>query len=116
VIATEIGISQQRAEQALPRFDPPTVAKVAEAVYPLQSVVSGTVVVEVSLGDTGKIADVRVVRGIPALTEPAERSVRQWKFQPAKLDGKAVASKVPWLFLSFHQTLDRVSKLALKNA
>jgi periplasmic protein TonB len=98
VTATEIGIPQQRAEQALPPFDPPTVTKVAEAVYPLQSVVSGTVVLEVSLDDTGKIADVRVVRGIPVLTEPAERSVRQWKFQPAKLDGKAVASKVPVAF------------------
>jgi hypothetical protein len=38
VIAPEIGIPQQRAERGLPRFDPPTVTKVAEAVYPLQSV------------------------------------------------------------------------------
>jgi TonB family protein len=55
-------------------------------------------VLEVSLDDTGKIADVRVVRGIPALTQPAERSVQQWKFQPAKLEGKAVPSKVPVAF------------------
>lgn len=97
-IAAKIVIPQQRAQQPLPRFDPPTVTEVAEAVYPLQSVVSGTVVLEVSLDDKGKIADVRVVRGIPALTEPAERSLRQWKFQPAKLDGKPVASKVPVAF------------------
>ncbi len=98
VIAVKIGVTHQQAEQAPPRFDPPTVVNVVNAVYPLQSVVSGTVVLEVSLDDTGKIAEVRVVRGIPALTESAERSVRQWKFQPAKLDGKAVASKVPVAF------------------
>ena len=60
----------------------------------LQSVVSGTVVLEVSLDDTAKITDIRVVRGIASLTEPAERSVRQWTFQSAKLDGKPVSSKV----------------------
>ena len=96
--ALDIGTAQQRTEQASPRFDPPTVTAVVDVAYPLQSVASGTVVLEVSLDDAGKITDVHVVRGIPSLTEPAERSVRQWKFQPARLDGKPVASKVPVAF------------------
>jgi TonB family protein len=90
-------VSSQRQQEA-PRFVPPAVVSVVEAIYPLQSVAAGTVVLEISLDETGKVIDVRVVRGIPSLTEPAEQSVRQWKFQPAELDGKQVPSKVPVAF------------------
>lgn len=86
--------AQQGAKQTRRRFDPPTVVTAAEAVYPLQSVVSGTVVLEVSLDDAAKITDIRVVRGIASLTEPAERSVREWTFHAARLDGKPVSSKI----------------------
>lgn len=96
--ALAIGAARQGDKQAPPCFDPPVVTTVVDVAYPLQSVASGTVVLEVSLDEFGKITEVRAVREIPSLTEPAERSVRQWKFQPAKLDGKPVASKVPVAF------------------
>lgn len=92
------GPAQQAGRHGTPRFDPPTVTTVTEAVYPLQSIASGTVVLEVSLDDGGKITDVRVVRGIPSLTESAEQAVQGWKFQPARLNGKPVSSKVPVAF------------------
>jgi len=80
------------------RFDPPTVISVVDAVYPVQSLVSGTVVLEVSLDENGKITGVRVVKGIASLTEPARDSVLQWKFTGAKLDGKPVPSKITAAF------------------
>ena len=94
MIATVIGDAQQEVNRARRRFDPPSVITATEAVYPLQSVVSGTVVLEVSLDDAAKITVIRVVRGIASLTEPAQRSVREWTFQAAKLDGKPVPSKM----------------------
>lgn len=94
MIATAIGDAQQEVNRARRRFDPPSVITATEAVYPLQSVVSGTVVLEVSLDDAAKITDIRVVRGIASLTEPAQRSVREWTFQAAKLDGKPVSAKI----------------------
>jgi TonB family protein len=96
IIGLAVGIcaAQQGAKQAPPHYEPPAVITAVEAVYPLQSVAAGTVVLEVSLDETGKITDVRVVRGIASLTEPAERSVRQWKFQSAEFDGKPVSSKI----------------------
>jgi TonB family protein len=97
-LSAGIDAAQHKNNQAVPQFDPPGVLSAVEAVYPLQSVVSGTVVLEVSLDETGKIIDLRVVRGIASLTEPAERSLRQWKFQPAKLAGKPVPSKIPVAF------------------
>ena len=88
------GFAQQANKQGRRHFIPPSVVTATEAVYPLQSVVSGTVVLEVSLDTVGKITDIRVVRGISSLTEPAEHSVREWIFQPANLDGKSVSSKI----------------------
>jgi hypothetical protein len=40
------GAAQQAGRHGAPRFDPPTVTTATEAVYPLQSVASGTVVLE----------------------------------------------------------------------
>lgn len=88
------GFAQQVDKQGRRHFVPPSVVTATEAVYPLHSVVSGTVVLEVSLDTVGKITDIRVVRGIASLTEPAEQSVRQWTFQAASLDGKPVSSKI----------------------
>ena len=97
-------VSKQRKQEA-PRFVAPAVVSVVDATYPLQSIASGTVVLEVSLDETGNITDVRVVREIPSLNEPAEQSVRQWKFHPAELDGKPVPSKVPVAFSFVPPTL-----------
>ena len=96
VLAVALGIAaaQSGTRQVPLRYDPPAVLSTVDAVYPVQSVATGTVVLEVSLDDNGKITEVKVVRGIASLTEPAEHSVRQWKFQPAKLDGKPVPSKI----------------------
>jgi TonB family protein len=97
-IAAGMNSSQQVAKQAAARYEPPGVIAPADVIYPLQSVASGTVVLEVALNDAGEISNVRVVRGIASLTEPAEHSVRQWKFQTAKIDGKPVPSKIPVAF------------------
>jgi TonB family protein len=93
-VVVALGSARQGEKQVRRHFSPPSVVTATEAVYPLQSVVSGTVVLELSLDSAGKITDIRVVRGIASLTEPAERSVRQWTFQAAHLDGEPVSSKI----------------------
>jgi TonB family protein len=97
--AGAIGAFRQATRQ-IPsfRYEPASVVSVVDAVYPLQSVASGTVVLEVSLDEEGKITGIRVVQGIGSLTEPAINSVQQWKFRGAKLDGKPVASKLTAAF------------------
>jgi TonB family protein len=92
-----LGAAQEKKAESSP-YDPPAVVSTVEAIYPLQSIASGTVVLEISLGDKGEITAVRVVRGIPSLTEPAESSIQQWKFRPAHLDGKPVQSKMAVAF------------------
>ncbi len=83
-VVVGLGVAQEGEKQARRHFDPPSVVTAVDAIYPLNSVASGTVVLEVSLDGAGKITDIRVVRGIASLTEPAEDSVRQWTFQPRR--------------------------------
>jgi TonB family protein len=85
----------QKRNQGTPHYEPPTVVSATEAAYPITSVMSGTVVLEAALDDRGSITSVRVVHGIPSLTEEAVRTLRQWKFQPARLNSHPIASKVP---------------------
>jgi outer membrane biosynthesis protein TonB len=101
LIAVVIGLGafQSEVRQVPPlRFEPPSVVGTVDVVYPPQSVASGTVVLEVSLDEDGKIIGIRVVQGIASLTEPAEYSVQQWKFHGAKFEGKPVPSKITTAF------------------
>jgi TonB family protein len=96
LLASLMVLQKEKTQPA--QFDPPSVVSTVEAIYPLQSIVWGTVVLEVSLDDQGTITGVRVVHGIPSLTEPAEFSVRRWKFKPAQLNGEPVPSKIAVAF------------------
>jgi TonB family protein len=84
--------------QTTPKYEPPSVISTAEALYPLNSVASGTVVLEVDLDKRGSIDSVKVLRGIPSLTGPAITAVKKWKFGAAKLDGYGIDSTIPVAF------------------
>lgn len=71
---------------------------------------------EVSLDEFAKITDVRAVREIPSLTEPAERSVRQWKVSQQNLMESLSLQRSLSLFPSFHGTSDRVSRVEQPKA
>jgi protein TonB len=49
--------------------------------------VQGVVILECTVGTDGKVTDVRVLRGIPLLTEAAMDAVRQWVYEPTVLNG-----------------------------
>jgi periplasmic protein TonB len=54
--------------------------------------IHGTVVVEAVIGIDGAVRDVTVLRGLPmGLSEAAVAAVEQWRFEPARLDGRPVA-------------------------
>ena len=84
---------KQEKEKPL-RFEPAQVVSAVEAKYPVTSIATGTVIFEVAVGKSGEIEGVKVVHDIPSLTEEAEHTVRKWKFRPAKLDGKPVATPI----------------------
>jgi TonB family protein len=50
----------------------------------------GTVVMRVTVAVDGSVTRIEVVRPFPALTDPVVTAVRQWRFKPARLDGRPV--------------------------
>ncbi len=63
-------------------------------VYPAMaqaSRVSGMVIIEATIGPGGDVLDATVLRGHPLLDSAALSAVRQWRFTPTLLNGKAIA-------------------------
>ncbi len=72
------------AERAIKKVNP---------VYPREAAdagIAGEVLVEVSVDEQGNVASVEGVTGDRMLVEAVVAAVRQWKFKPTKLSGKAV--------------------------
>ncbi|MGH9343089.1 MAG: energy transducer TonB [Terriglobia bacterium] len=86
------------------RFEPVKVVAATPTIYPMLSIASGTVILRIEVNNAGAVEKVDVVHGIPSLTEEAERSVRQWKFKPALLNGKPWVSDITASF-SFSRPL-----------
>jgi len=53
----------------------------------------GVVVLEALVGVDGSVKDVKVLSGPPLLRQSALDAVRRWKYQPFKLNGKAIAAQ-----------------------
>ena len=62
--------------------------------YPINSVASGTVVLRVTIDETGKVESTAAVRRIPSLTSPAIHVLREWQFKPATFNDKPVRSSI----------------------
>jgi protein TonB len=63
-------------------------------VYPTiaaQARVSGTVILEATISRAGDVADVRVLRSVPLLDAAAVEAVRQWRYDPPRLNGTPVS-------------------------
>ncbi len=56
--------------------------------------IQGVVVAEVVISEAGLVTDARVVRSIPLLDEAALEAVREWRFDPTVVDGRAVPVKM----------------------
>ncbi|HEX9161722.1 MAG TPA: energy transducer TonB [Thermoanaerobaculia bacterium] len=53
--------------------------------------VTGVVIVEAIIDKTGKVDQVKVLKGLPmGLSEEAEQAVRKWKFRPGTMNGQPV--------------------------
>lgn len=52
--------------------------------------IQGPVVLQMTIDTQGVPTDVRVVQGHPVFHEEAVRAARQWRFEPAHVDGQAV--------------------------
>lgn len=74
---------------------PPDVVSAMFATYPMTTAVKkATVVLQVELGDSGEVLDVKPVRDVAPFTLLAVDAVKKWQFSPAEMKGKPVASPI----------------------
>jgi TonB family protein len=64
---------------------PPAYPSLAKSQH-----VSGNVTIDALIDATGRVTAMKVVSGPTLLQEAAKDALRQWRYQPAMLDGKAV--------------------------
>ncbi len=83
---------------AAPNLVGPKLLHKVQPTYPATAAVSrvyGTVVLNVTVSETGRVTKIEVVSGDPRLTPAARSAVAMWRYQPAELDGKPVPAVVP---------------------
>jgi TonB family protein len=76
-------LSSKGAEKRLVHRVSPTYAAEAKSAG-----VEGTVVLKVTVSNTGSVTGVSLVEGNPSLAAPATKAVKQWRYKPYVRDGK----------------------------
>ena len=69
---------------------PPRKIKDAKPSYPQIAVFQqarGTIVIDITIGTDGKVQDARIVQSVPLLDQAALEAVRQWEYEPTRVDG-----------------------------
>jgi protein TonB len=73
-----------QSSKLLKRVEPsyPELAKKAR--------IQGIVLLQVTVDESGRVADIKIIRGHPLLNEGALSAVRQWEYSPTLLNGEPV--------------------------
>jgi protein TonB len=68
----------------------PALVRRVEPEYPpiaVSAKVTGTVILEATVNDTGEVTNVVLLRSIPLLDKAAITAVKQWRYEPLRLNG-----------------------------
>jgi hypothetical protein len=77
-----------------PGYSPPQIAQAFYAVYPPNSVGTGTVVLDLLINKFSEVKEVTPVRSVPSLTEAAIATVKTWTVNPATFNERKLSAKV----------------------
>jgi len=98
-IANGTAMPEDGLEWAKGDFHPAQVKSATFAVFPPNTVTSGTVVIVAKVGRNGKLIGTRVLKGAGVLSAAATRAVSGWMFAPATYKGAAMESYLPVAFV-----------------
>lgn len=88
-------IAQTEAPKEKPPFQSAETLSVTDIPALNSCAAIGTVILNALITETGEVQKVEVRRDIGCLTQLAVHAVEDWKFSPATLAGKAIASRMP---------------------
>ena len=95
VFASACALSAQTEPlEVNPSFQPAQARSVIDIPYTPCSA-CGTVVLDALITETGDVKAVEVRRDTACLTQTAVQAIKQWKFTPATIAGKPIASRMP---------------------
>jgi outer membrane biosynthesis protein TonB len=80
-------------------FNPPQITAGQFAIYPVNSIAFGTVILDLTIDKSGGIAKVHVIRGVPSLTPQSIKAVKSWEFRAATYKDQPVASHMVVAFV-----------------
>jgi len=98
-IANGTAMPEDGLEWSKGDFHPAQVKSATFAVFPPNTVTSGTVVIVAKVGRNGKLIGTRVLKGAGVLSAAATRAVSGWMFAPATYKGAAMESYLPVAFV-----------------
>lgn len=94
-LVVEAPPSKNATAQEIDRVTPPRAVEKAAPTYPEEARkirLQGVVIVQVVIEKDGSVSRTRILKGLhPTLDEAAVEAIRQWRFEPALLDGEPVA-------------------------
>lgn len=96
LLAAFVATNANAAEVA---YTPPVPIVFKGAVYPVNSVATGTVVVIAVVERDGRVSEAKVMKSVVSLDEPSVHAAKQWRFEPARLDDKPIRSKTSISFV-----------------
>lgn len=85
-------LSPKRA--GVSRYVPPGIVSASYAEYPINSVVSASVVIQVAIDADGNAISWQPIRALDPFTRFALEAAKKWRFRPATLDDQPVRSNL----------------------
>ena len=80
-------------------FVPAGVLSFAYPEYPVNSVMWGSVVVQLTVGESGDVKNVEFLHKMAGFDDLATAALKKWRFQPATLNGKSITSRTVIAFV-----------------
>ena len=88
--AQEFAEFEKGAVRCVGDIKPPKLIKKVNPIYPedaRKAGVSGLVILEARIDTIGRVEDAKILRSVPPLDQAAIDAVRQWVYEPLKVDG-----------------------------
>jgi TonB family protein len=92
-------IPSAHADDAGKDYVPVGILAFAYPEYPVNSVASGSVVLQATVDDTGNVKNVDVLHGMANFNRFARGALKNWQFQGATAGGKSVTSNIVVAFI-----------------
>jgi TonB family protein len=93
------GLQPEESTSGAGIYAPARVTAANYATYPVNTVASGAVVLDLHVGKSGKVEHAKAIRGVEPLTSAAIAALQSWKLAPATYEGKAVGSRIGVAFV-----------------